>query len=332
LNGPPLTRGGPFPIPEATRKIGPAATARGHNFPEVVPSITGRAQPVNNGAGPAGSWRPATMCHVRIPKRRRWLLAATLAWAVLIAGLAVYAVRRGQSTIRAETSVAAALPTVDRVIAEVATAAATAGAVVQIGGYERAGSSCSITAVRDGARYERSVSLFVAAGQEGALMDQVGAHLPERYAVEVRKSGNHSLTADAGNYVAVRGSAVGAGQARVTADTGCRPLTRPVTEAQPPSDGANREPVEAVLNALKVSDATFQTHRVSCDRGGSVWTVQADGPPGSAPASLVDALHETSPVLARPDVYAYRSGPVGVVARTRDGVLTVTATTGCGAQ
>lgn len=277
------------------------------------------------------------MWHVTIdatPRRtrRRWLFVAALAWAVLLAALAVYAVRRGEPTVRAETSVAEALPTVDRAIAEVATAAATAGAVVQIGGYEKIGSPCSITAVRDGARYERSVSLFVPAGQEAALVDQVGARLPERYAVEVRKSGNHSLTADAGNFVAVRGSTVGAGQARITADTGCRPLTRPVTEAQPPSDSANRAPVQAVLDALKVTDASFQTHRVSCDRGGSVWTVQADGPPGSAPASLVDALHETSTVLARPEVYVYRSGPVGVVARTHDGVLTVTATTGCGSQ
>src|SRR5256885_1385254 len=126
--------------------------------------------------------------------RRRWLFVATAAWAVLLAGLAVYAVRRGEPTVRAETSVAEALPT--------------------------------------------------------------------------------------------------AGQAGITADTGCRPLTRPVTEARPQSDSANRAPVQAVLDALKVTDASFQTHRVSCDRGGSVWTVQADGAPGSAPASLVDVLHE----------------------------------------
>lgn len=277
------------------------------------------------------------MWHVTIdatPKRtrRRWLLVATVAWAVLLAVLAVYAVRRGPPTVRPQTSVAQALPTVDRAIADVATVAAETGAVVQIGGYEKVGSPCSITAVRDGARYERSVSLFVPAGQEAALVDQVGARLPKRYAVEVRKSGNHSLTADAGNYVAVRGGTVGAGQARITADTGCRPLTRPVTEAQPPSDAANRAPVEAVLRTLNVTGASFQTHRVACERGGSVWTVQADGPPGNTPASLADALHEPSAVLARPDLYVYRSGPVGIVARTHNEVLTVAATTGCGSQ
>lgn len=277
------------------------------------------------------------MWHVRIeagPKRtrRHWLLVVTVAWAVLLAALAVYAVRRGKPTVRAETTIAQALPTVDRAIAEVATTAAAAGAVVQIGGYEKVGSSCSITAVRDGARYQRSVWLYVPAGQEAALVDQIGAHLPERYAVEVGRSGNHPLTADAGNYVAVRGGTVGTGQARITADTGCRPLTRPVTEAQPPSDTANRAPVQAVLDTFRVSDASFQTHRVACERGGSAWTVQADGPPGSAPESLGDALHEPTAVLARPDVYVYRSGPVGVVVRTHNRVLTVTATTGCGAQ
>jgi hypothetical protein len=81
-----------------------------------------------------------------------------------------------------------------------------------------------------------------------------------------------------------------------------------------------------------VTGATFETHRVACERGGSVCTVQADGPAGSAPASLVDALHQAPALLARPDLYVYRSGPVGVVARTHNGVLTVTATTGCSAQ
>jgi hypothetical protein len=216
----------------------------------------------------------------------------------------------------------------------VAVAGFAVGAVVQVDGYRVVQSPCSITAARDGARYERSVHLYVPAGAEAGLMDQVGAHLPERYEVEVRKSGSHSLTADAGNYVAIRGGVAGPGEARITADTGCRPLTGPVSEARPASDTASRAPVEAVLGTLGVRDARWQTHRVGCARGGSVWTLQADGPAGSAPASLVDALHPASPdaVLARPDLYVYRSGPVGVVARTHDGVVTVTATTGCGAQ
>jgi hypothetical protein len=62
-----------------------------------------------------------------------------------------------------------------------------------------------------------------------------------------------------------------------------------------------------------------------------VWTVRADGRAGSAPT--VDALRAASPdaLVARPDLYVYRSGSVGIVARSRDGVPTVTATTVCGA-
>jgi hypothetical protein len=266
--------------------------------------------------------------------RRRWLVAVTVVWAVLLTALAVYAVRHGEPTVRAQTSVAQALPTVDRAIADVATAGFAAGAVVEISGYREVSSPCFITAARDGARYERTIHLYVPPGTEPALVDQVGGHLPRHYAAEVRASGSHPLTADAGNYVAVRGSVVGAGEASVTADTGCRPLTGRVSEAQPPSDTANRAPVDAVLHTLGVSGADWQTHRVQCARGGSVWTVQADGPAGSAPASLVDALRgaSTGAVVARPELYVYRSGPVGVVARTHDGLVTVTATTGCGAQ
>jgi hypothetical protein len=148
----------------------------------------------------------------------------------------------------------------------------------------------------------------------------------------VRPSGSHPLTADAGNYVAVRGGVVGPGAVRITADTGCRPLTGRVAEAQQPPDTEGRAPVEAVLGTLGIRDIRWQTHRVDCAHGGSVRTVQADGPAGSAPAALADALHEASAVLARPELYVYRTGPVGVVARTHDGVVTVTATTGCGSQ
>jgi hypothetical protein len=134
--------------------------------------------------------------------------------------------------------------------------------------------------------------------------------------------------------VVLRGSVGSPGEVTLTADTGCRPLTGPVTERQPPSSAASRAPAETVLATLRVSAATWRTHRVDCPRGGSVWTVEADGPAGSAPASLVDALRTAAPaaVVARPARYAYWSGPVGVVVRTHDGVVTVTATTGCGRQ
>jgi hypothetical protein len=263
--------------------------------------------------------------------RRRWLVAGAAGWAVLLVVLAVYAVRRGESTVRTQTSVGQALPTVDRAIADVVVAAEPAGAVAEISGYREVSARCSITAFRDGARYERAAYLYVPAGQEPALLDRIAAKLPRDYDARVRRSGARQLTADAGDFVALRGGIAGPGQVRFTADTGCRPLTGPVSEAEPTSVAANRLPVQAVLATLEVSDVHWQTHRVPCRRGGSVWTVQAEGRAGSAPT--VDALRAASPdaLVARPDLYVYRSGPVGIVARSRDGVPTVTATTVCGA-
>ncbi|GII21377.1 hypothetical protein Pme01_09740 [Planosporangium mesophilum] len=278
------------------------------------------------------------MCHVTIhgsptrpaspASRRRWLVVITTLWAVLVTGLALYAAHRGGSTVRTQTSVSQALPTVDRAVAEAVTAAAPAGAVAQVGGYHEVSGRCTVTAVRNGARYERVAHLYVPAGQEGALLDRIRAALPGDYDAQVR---DRRLTADAGDFVALKGSVEGAGEVRISADTGCRPLTAPVREA---SEAADRRPVEAVLATLKVGGAAWQTHRVPCAQGGYVRTVQADGPAGSGPASLVDALRATAPdaVVARPELYAYRSGPVGIVARTRNGAVTVTATTGCGVQ
>jgi hypothetical protein len=173
----------------------------------------------------------------------------------------------------------------------------------------------------------------VAPGQEPALIDRISAGLPRSYRPEVARSGRHPLTAEAGDYVAVRGGIVGTGQVRVAADTGCRPMGGRVREAQP-SDTGDRAPVEAVLAVFGIAGPHWQTHRVDCPQGGSVRTVEAAGPAGSAPASLIGPLQAKSPtaevVIARPDLYVYRAGPVGMVARTRDGVVTVTATTGCG--
>jgi hypothetical protein len=259
--------------------------------------------------------------------RRRLLVVAITAWALLLVALAGYAVYRGGSTVRAQTSVAHALPTVDRAIADVVTASGSTGAVAEISGYHEVTAHCSITAVRDGARYERAAHLYVPVGQERPLLDRIAALLPGGYDPRVRSAGPDQFTADAGDFVALKADLVGPGEVRFTADTGCRPLTGPVTEATPAAD---RAPVQAVLAALKVSDVRWQAHQVACGRGGSVRTVRADG--STAPA--LDALRAGSPeaVVARSDLYAYRSGPVGIVARTHEGAVTVTSTTGCAAQ
>jgi hypothetical protein len=276
--------------------------------------------------------------------RRRWLLVLVVAWALVVVGAALWGVGHGVPTAREQTTIAQALPTVDAAIADVVTAAGTDQTVPAITGYTRLDAACRVTAARSGSRFERAALLFVPPGTEPAVLDRIAAGLPASYRAKVRHgttASAHTLTADAGRFVAVRAAVPAAGTVRVAADTGCRIQDRPVSEADPAGAGpaagpgtglvpaAGRAPVEAVFAALHVNPVSWQVHQVPCRVGGTLWTVQARGGPGSAPAALPDALSQTPAVVVRPELYAYRSGPTGVAARATDGVLEVTATAGC---
>jgi len=264
---------------------------------------------------------------VTIP-RRRVLITVTVAWIVLLAALAVHAARHDGPTVRGQTTIDQALPAVDRAVADLTVAAEASDVVVEISGYRQVSGACTITAARPGARYERVVHLYVAAGRESALVDRVRTGLPRRYDTTVTRTARRELTADAGDFVAVRGSIVGPGQVRISADTGCRARGEPIPDTRP---AVEAKPVDTVLDALHVTAAERRTAIIGCSRGGAIATAEADGPAGSAPASLPDALRggTPEPVVAQPTLYAYRNGPVGVVVRTHDGIVTVTATTGC---
>lgn len=265
------------------------------------------------------------------PRPRRWLVVLLVVWGLFLTAAALWAVRYDPPTVREQAPLGAALATVDSAMADVVTAAAGDAVVPAVLGYAKVDGDCRITAVRSGARFSRTVRLYTRPGAEPALIEQLAAQLPARYRARVRHSGPvASLRADAGDYVAVRAAVDGPGQVQVIADTGCRPVDRPVHESEPASATVNRAPVTAVLGLLGVSDVSWQTHRIGCPGGGVVWTVEALAR-GAAPGSLADALRTASrsPLLATRDVYAFRNGPVGVAARTAGGDLTVTATTGC---
>jgi hypothetical protein len=278
-------------------------------------------------AGPAPA--PAPSAH---RPRRRWLFVGTLAWAVVVTGAAIWGAHRSQPTAREQTTIAQALPVVDTAVADVVTAAGAgsaggAGSVAAITGYAQLSGDCRVTSARSGSRFERAALIYTAAGTESALLDRIKAGLPASYRARVRHLGAApTLSADAGTFVAVTGTVTAPGVVRIAASTGCRPQDRPVTEAEAAVD---RGPVEAVFATLGVTPGGWHVHRVSCRSGRTLWTVEATGGPGSAPSSLPAALTVKPAVVIRPDLYAFRSGPVGVVARTANGVLTVTATTGC---
>jgi hypothetical protein len=258
---------------------------------------------------------------------KRLVVTAAVVWGLIVLGLGYYAVREKPATIRDQTTIAQALPTVDAALTDLAAGLDPATSVPVLSGYAMVGRSCSVTLAREGARWERTLVVYTSDGGEKALLERVKAALPTRYKPSLV---HNVLSADAGNYVAVRGGVTGPGQIRFTADTGCRPQNKKVTEAQPPNPDAGRAPVQTVLDTLKLTDVTWHAHLVTCPGGGSLWTVQADTASGSAPKSLTDALKlTTGVVLARPEVVAFRNGPTAVAVRSSDGRLTITSTTSC---
>ena len=260
------------------------------------------------------------------PRRRtlRWIVAA---WAAVVAAITLYSVWHFPRTAVDQSTIAQALPTVDSAAADLVRAAGT-DAVPAITGYIAVDAKCRVTVVRDGARYQRWVRFYTAAGAEPALLDGIAKRLPARYdPLVAHPATGPVLHADPGNFVTVTGGIVGPGQVRVTVDTGCRPQRHPVTETGTAAGAPDRAPVAAVLAALGVQGARQETHRVVCPGGGAVWTLQAEG--GSSARSLADALKQPAPVLARPDAYAYRDGDVGMAVRVQDGTVSVTATTAC---
>lgn len=266
---------------------------------------------------------------------KRWLVVAATVWGLVIAGLAYYSLRTGRPTAREQTSMSSALPAADQALGDFAAVLDPAATVTVLGGYTELDPDCRITLIRHGARYERVLTVYTKEGAEPALLDRLAAGVPHHYRAHVtHATKTRTLTAVAGNFVAVRGDIAAPGQVRITADTGCRPLDRPVGEAEPAPTAAASAPVHTVLDALGLAAQRWQTHRVSCPGGGALWTVEAAAS-GAAPGPLPDALRIATQgaavVLARSDTYAYRSGSAGVAVHAAGDGLTVTSTTGCGA-
>jgi hypothetical protein len=260
--------------------------------------------------------------------KRRWIIAGTAAWALVVGGFAYSSYRTDPPTARDQTTIADALPTMDMALGRVFAALDPSLSVGVLGGYTRTERSCRVTSVREGTRLERVLLVYTKKDEEPALLDRVKAALPAGYKASVAHSATtHLLTADAGDFVAVRGGVTAPGQVRFTADSGCRVQDQPVEEATPPSPDADHAPVQAVLDTLGQAAGEWRTHRLTCPAGGALRTVQAvttgDGAKAHAtvPASAV--------VLDDPKVFAYRAGAAGVALRIDDGKLLISSTAGC---
>jgi hypothetical protein len=273
-------------------------------------------------------------------------------WALVLVGGIAWAGQRGEPTAREQTTVARAASIVDSAAAELATAATADGlAVVAVSPFERA-AGCSVTVLRDGARYQRTVTALVAPGTEQALLERVGARLPARYQARVRTGAVPRLVADAGMFVGVTGVVNAPGLVRFVIDTGtCRPEGGPVSRlvmvGTPPVAAIQRSAVAALLVRLGVSAERWSTVRVACADGKTLTTVEAVGGAGALPgldtqqhvlASVVDAaLGQPSMdrpavgtvVVGTPELFAYRAATSGVGVRVADGHPVITATSVC---
>lgn len=260
--------------------------------------------------------------------KRRWIIAATAAWALVVGGLAYYSSRNDPPTARDQTTIAEGLPVVDEALARVAAALDPATSVAALGGYTRTDSSCRITSAREGTRFERVLLVYVKQDTEPSVLERIHGALPAGYEAHLVSGPKaHLLTADAGHFVTLRGAVTQPGQVRFTADTGCRVQDAAVEEATPQSQNANRAPVQAVLDTLKQPASRWLTHRLTCPGGGTLWTVEAvTTGDGAASRGTVPA---TAVVLDEPKLFAFRAGEAGVALRVESDALHITSTAGC---
>ncbi|WP_130405039.1 hypothetical protein [Micromonospora violae] len=262
--------------------------------------------------------------------RRRWLLAVTVAWAVLLAGLTWLSVRNDPPTVREQRSLDQAGPVVDRAVGELARAAGAAN-LLELS-PARISSGCRVTPFADGARLRREVVVLGATGDERAVLAGIADRLPASWRAGVGPGvDGPELRADAGEFVAVEGRPTVDGRVRLVVDTGCRPIGTGYIPALVTSDGPETAALTAARQALhQPGDAVPELVIAPCPGGGLARTAwSATGPGPAASTTALAALAGNAPLLDQPPVYAYRSGAVTVLAELGADATRLAATVGC---
>ncbi|WP_433127504.1 hypothetical protein ACQPWW_31785 [Micromonospora sp. CA-240977] len=277
-------------------------------------------------------WVPSAGPAVPAParRRRRWLLAATVAWTVLLAALAWTSVRTDPPTVREQRSLDQAGPVVDRAIGELARAAGAAG-LLELS-PPRIAEGCRVTPFAEGARLRREIGVLAPADTEQAVLAGIADRLPAGWRAGVGSGlDGPELHADAGEFVAVEGRPTVDGRVLLLVDTGCRPVGSGYRQAPSTVAGPEAAALTAALVALgRPGDVAPEPVTAPCPGGGSARTVRSAGGPG--PAASTDALAplaDNTPLLDKPPVYAYRTGPVTVFAELAPDDTRLAATVGC---
>ncbi|HEY1488378.1 MAG TPA: hypothetical protein VGF84_19875 [Micromonosporaceae bacterium] len=263
-------------------------------------------------------------------KAPRWLVALTILWAVgLVVAGTVYALR-GSPSVREQTTVANAQPTVNTAITNVIRAAGPLP-IVAIGGYGKS-SGCDITPVRAGVEYTQIVDVFVSPGTESAALNTIANGLPTSYAAKAGPGNVLTLYADAGDYVGLVGAVPSPGEIEIKAETGCRQVGPAIPATPAPSLGSTEmTPVRSVLNTIGVLASSTSAAQIPCAGSGVLRTVTARGPAPTVTTSLAVQLATIAkhPTVSTANLVAYRTGTTDVVAAKDPTGVTVSATTRC---
>jgi hypothetical protein len=308
--------------------------------PETVPTDE---PPVSGDAPTGGPGAPATPPEYvwatppepeKAAKTPRWLIALVAAWALFLAVSGTIYALHGSPTVREQTTIASARPTIDRAITNVI-AAAGSGPIVIVGPFVQT-RTCDITPVRSGVEYARTVDLIAAPGTESGLLKTIADGLPKAYGAKAGPGDVLELYADAGDYVGLVGNVPAPGEVEIRAATGCRSAGGAITGVPAPSlDAGEMAPIRAVLTGLGASTGATTTSaaEVPClDGRGTLRTVSAHLPPGLVTKPLNAALANLAPhpAASDPTLVAYRSGSLDVVAGQDSTGTTISSTRLCG--
>ncbi|GIJ21709.1 hypothetical protein [Micromonospora lutea] len=273
---------------------------------------------------PTGPRPPAT--DSRWP---RWLIAATVAWAVLLAGLTWFSSVEDPPTVREQRTLSQAGPVVDGAIGELV-AAVDGGVPALIPAEVDRG--CRISPLADGATLTRAVDLAAPVGEEQVLLERIADQLPARWRAGVRLTPDGPrLRGDAGEFVTVTGRPATDGRIRFTVDTGCRPVGddygRAGSAPAGPEVGSLLEAVRALGGRAGEPESVTSA---PCPGGGAARTVRSVvDQVATEPQAALAPLAGGTPVVETPDVYAYRRDGVAVLADFQPDRVVISATTGC---
>lgn len=255
------------------------------------------------------------------------LIAGTVAWAVLLTGLAWWSARTDEPTAREQRTIEQATPVVNAAVGQlVAALDGTAWAMTP----PRVVRGCRVTPVSRGAELTRGIDVLVAEGGERDLLSRVADALPERWPAGVRDAAEGPLLrADAGEFVLVEGESTSPGRVRFEVLTGCRPTD---AAAGDPLPGIPPEPaLRAALQALG-RPVPEQVDRIwtSCPGGAEAWTERVPvGPEPASLSALAPLAAVGTAVVDTPEVYAYRSGGDLIVADATGDQLHLMLSSGC---